>query len=84
MAWDPFRGGNQPADERPSLTAREIDVLRLVAKGRTSKEIGLDLSISIKTVEAHRSRILWKLHASGVVELVHYAIKNGLIEVNKE
>jgi two-component system, NarL family, response regulator NreC len=70
----------QPGSPESPLTEREIDVLRMVATGCTSKEVGLSLSISIKTVESHRSRIMRKLQASGVVELVHYAIRIGIVK----
>jgi two-component system response regulator FixJ len=56
-----------------SLTAREKEVLALVAAGNTNKEIARDLDISPKTVEAHRARVMEKLSASSVAELVRIA-----------
>ncbi len=62
------------------LTTREIEVLTLIAEGRTSREIADDLVISVKTVERHRENIMNKLDIHSRVELVKYAIKRGLIQ----
>jgi DNA-binding NarL/FixJ family response regulator len=62
------------------LTAREKMVLRLIASGFTNKQIADKLSISIKTVETHRTRIMQKLNAHKTADLVRYAIKTGLID----
>lgn len=62
------------------LTTREIEVLTLIAEGRTSREIAEDLVISVKTVERHRENIMHKLDIHNRVELVKYAIKRGLIQ----
>lgn len=62
------------------LTAREREVLHLVAEGRTNKEIAHLLAISIKTVETHRSAIMRKLDIHETASLVRYAIRRGLIE----
>ena len=62
------------------LTSREDEVIKLVAEGRTSKEIARDLTISVKTVERHRANILAKLGMRDRVELTRYAIRAGLIE----
>jgi DNA-binding NarL/FixJ family response regulator len=63
------------------LTRRECEVLRLIASGATNKKIADALSISVKTVETHRTRILQKLDAHSTAELVRYAIKTGLLEI---
>ncbi len=65
---------------RTVLTAREDEVIKLIAEGRSSKEIARDLTISIKTVERHRANILAKLGMRDRVELTRYAIRAGLIE----
>ncbi|MBN4056234.1 response regulator transcription factor [Rhodothermus sp. AH-315-K08] len=65
-------------DER--LTARQREVLQLVAEGCTSKEIGERLSLSIRTVDAHRRHIMSVLDIHEVAGLVRYAIREGLIE----
>jgi DNA-binding NarL/FixJ family response regulator len=72
------------ADERDEeyepLTPRELEVLKLIAEGHTSKEIAAMLVISLKTVERHRANILGKLGMRDRVELTRYAIRRGLIE----
>jgi NarL family two-component system response regulator LiaR len=62
------------------LTGREQEVLRLVARGRSNREIAQDLFISEKTVKTHVSNILGKLHLEQRTQLVVYAIKNKLVE----
>ena len=65
-----------------SLTAREREVLVLIAEGLTNPEIALELGISIKTVDRHRENILMKLDMHSRVALVKYAIKKGLIDLD--
>ena len=65
-----------------ALTPREQEILRLLAEGLSTKEIGEKLFISPKTVENHRSNILSKLDLHSTVELVRYAAKYGLIDVD--
>ena len=62
------------------LTAREEEVLKLVAEGHSSKEIAETLFISVKTVERHRANMLQKLGLRDRLELTRYAIRAGLIE----
>jgi DNA-binding NarL/FixJ family response regulator len=62
------------------LTRRELQVLKLIAEGYTSKEIAQELVISVKTVDRHRQNILDKLGMSDRVELTRYAIRRGLIQ----
>jgi DNA-binding NarL/FixJ family response regulator len=62
------------------LTQRELEVLKLIAEGRTSKEIAELLVLSVKTVERHRADILHRLGMRDRVELTRYAIRRGLIE----
>ena len=61
------------------LTDREREVLRMVAEGKTNKEIADDLSLSVRTVQAHRANLMGKLHMHDRTELVRYAIRKGLI-----
>jgi DNA-binding NarL/FixJ family response regulator len=72
------------ADERGDdfdvLTPRELEILKLIAEGNTSKEIAAMLVISIKTVDRHRTNMLEKLGMRDRVELTRYAIRRGLIE----
>jgi DNA-binding NarL/FixJ family response regulator len=67
-------------EARDPLTARELEVVKLIAEGYTSRAIGEELVISEKTVERHRSNILEKLGMRDRVELTRYAIRRGLIE----
>ena len=64
------------------LTAREREILQLIAEGSTNKEIGKKLFISTKTVEAHRAHIMKKLDIHEVARLVKFAIKKGLVDLN--
>jgi DNA-binding NarL/FixJ family response regulator len=64
-----------------TLTAREQEVLRQLAEGLSSKEIAKKLFISPKTVENHRANIMNKLDLHSTIELVRYAAKLGLIDV---
>jgi len=71
-----------PPDESliEELTARERDVLALVADGRSNREIATTLDISVKTVEAHRSATMRKLGFKSISELVRYAIRNKIAQ----
>lgn len=77
LVLDEFRRIARSADE-PELTARENEVLRLVAKGYTYKEIGEKLFITTKTVQNHVQNILTKLQLRKRYELMRYAIQRGL------
>jgi len=61
-----------------SLTAREREVLQLMAEGNDTKQIALSLNVSVKTVETHRQHIMGKLNTRSVAELTKYAIREGL------
>ena len=63
-----------------SLTARERQVLRLIAQGQKNREIADELGIAVKTVETHRTKIMQKLDLHNSAELAAYAIRRGLIE----
>jgi DNA-binding NarL/FixJ family response regulator len=71
------RGESPPAD---LLTARELEVVKLIAEGHTSEEIAAQLVLSGKTVERHRANVLAKLGMRNRVELTRYAIRRGLVE----
>jgi DNA-binding NarL/FixJ family response regulator len=72
------RMAGSPAAPEPTLTARETEVLKLVAKGFTYREIAEQLVISVKTVQNHVQNILGKLQLSKRYELMRYAIQRGL------
>ncbi len=59
------------------LTARQVEVLRLLAEGKTNKEVSARLGISQRTVETHRSQLMCRLGLHSITELVRYAIRNG-------
>ncbi len=65
-----------------SLTDRECEVLRLLANGKSSKEIAFTLHISTKTVDTHRRQIMNKMNLFSVPELTKYAIRCGLTSIN--
>jgi DNA-binding NarL/FixJ family response regulator len=60
------------------LTARERQVLQLLAEGSSTKDIAFNLKLSVKTIEAHRQRIMAKLDVRSIAELTKYAIREGL------
>ena len=66
-------------DPYGSLTARERDVFHLLVEGLTTKEIARRLGISAKTAENHRARVLQKLEARNVADVVRYAVRHGLM-----
>jgi len=74
------QGAAQDSDPAASLTLRQREVLQLLAEGRSAKEIAKSLSISTRTVEFHKYQMMEVLGLHTNAELVHFAIKNGLIE----
>jgi DNA-binding NarL/FixJ family response regulator len=73
---------NEYPPSHEDLTAREREVLQLVAEGKSSREIAPILHISIKTVDGHRSRIMEKLGIHDVAGLVRYAVRKGLVSID--
>ena len=63
------------------LSNREYQIMCLIASGKSTEEIAIDLSISINTVYTYRNRILEKMHLKSNVELTQYALQNNLIEI---
>jgi DNA-binding NarL/FixJ family response regulator len=72
-------GGQVAAAPHDALSSRELQVLRLVASGRTGKEIAAELHLSEKTIATYRARIGEKLGLSSVAELTRYAVQHGLV-----
>jgi DNA-binding NarL/FixJ family response regulator len=80
---DAFLKSNAQPDEGSvfrTLTDREREIVQMLAEGKSNKEIATQLSISVKTVETHRATVMRKLDITSIVELVHYAIRNQLVE----
>jgi two-component system, NarL family, response regulator NreC len=75
LASEPSPPSGPPDD----LTARELEVLRLIGLGHTNAEIGVQLGLSIRTVESHRAHIQQKLRRSTRAELVRYALDHHLL-----
>jgi DNA-binding NarL/FixJ family response regulator len=73
-------GGESAAEV---LTARQREVLKLVAGGKSTKEIAFDLNLSVKTVETHRAQIMERLGIRDVAGLVRYALRTGLVPADK-
>lgn len=74
-----LEGYQQVTDPFDSITNRERQVLQLLAEGKTSKEVAIELNISVYTVDAHRSRIMKKLQLRTGRDLVRFALQRGLI-----
>jgi DNA-binding NarL/FixJ family response regulator len=60
-------------------TPREIEIIRLLAEGKSNKEIASQLAIAVSTVETHRAKIMLKLGLHSLAELIHYAMRHGII-----
>jgi DNA-binding NarL/FixJ family response regulator len=69
------------APQLPTLTVREREITQLLAEGKSSKEVAVLLNLSTKTVETHRSNIMRKLSLHSIRDLVVYAIKNNIIQI---
>jgi DNA-binding NarL/FixJ family response regulator len=69
--------GGKPAQEK--LSDREYQVMKMLASGKTVKEVAAELSLSVKTVSTYRTRILEKLGLASNVEIARFAIKAGLV-----
>jgi len=65
------------------LSPRQEQILKLMAKGHSMKQIAFDLGISVKTVETHRSALMARIGIRDIAGLVRYALKNGLIELDE-
>ena len=73
------RGDHKPFSEPKRLTVREREVLKLIAEGKSSKEIADLLFISRRTVERHRANLMDKLSLKKTADLVKYAIQKGYV-----
>ena len=80
---DRFKKGQSDPSEDDAytrLTARQREIVQLLAEGKSSKEVAVALNISVKTAETHRANIMRRLEVHSVSELVRYAVKNQIIE----
>lgn len=74
------KGAGESGRRGDLLTQRERQIIQLLAESNSSKKIAALLSISVKTVETHRSAIMRKLDMHSVVDIVHFAIRNNLVK----
>jgi two-component system, NarL family, nitrate/nitrite response regulator NarL len=68
-----------PVDE--ILTGRQLEVLTLLAQGKSAKEIAFELGLSSKTVDVHRAKLMERLQLSDLASLTRYAVRKGLVKV---
>jgi DNA-binding NarL/FixJ family response regulator len=80
LGKNPAKAVEDPDKGALRLTARQREIVQLLAEGKTSKEVAVALEISVKTAETHRANIMKRLDCHSVTELVHYAIRNGITE----
>ncbi len=80
---DDYRKQAEQPDIYESLTEREREILKLIAEGRTSREIAEALYISQKTVQGHRTKVMEKLDLHNRTELIKYAMRKGLVDIDK-
>ncbi len=80
-----LRGVNSSSTPKPlheRLTPRELQVVELLAAGKTTKEVAATLSMSVKTAETHRSNIMHKLSLHSATQLVLYAVRNNIVQIS--
>ncbi len=84
MVLDGYRGVSARSEEdklsHDRLTPREREVLQLLAEGKSSKEVAVELHLSVCTAETHRTNIMRKLDLHSISDLVRYAVRNNVIE----
>ena len=69
-----------PATGHDGLTPREREIIQLLAEGKSNKETATALSVSVKTIEAHRANVMRKLRLRSATDLVRYAIRNKMVD----
>ena len=72
------RRTNAELSPRERLSSRQAEILQLIAEGNTAKQIALELNISVKTVETHRTKLMERIGVRDLASLVRYAVKIGL------
>jgi DNA-binding NarL/FixJ family response regulator len=78
LAWGLDECRSQSTSPHEALSNREFEVMRLIAAGKRIKEIGTQLSLSVKTISTYRSRVLEKMRLANNAQLTQYAIEHGL------
>lgn len=76
------QGAASPLPHNHNLTARQLEILRLIVRGKSTREIAHGLGLSIKTVEAHRSQIMKRLQIFDVAGLVLFAVREQIISLD--
>lgn len=76
------RSSRQDSAARSKLTVRQLEILRLIARGKSTREIANGLGLSIKTVETHRSQIMKRLQIHDVAGLVLFAVREKIISLD--
>ncbi|HUL46826.1 MAG TPA: response regulator transcription factor [Steroidobacteraceae bacterium] len=74
-------GGAETQESAQTLSAREREIVQLLAEGASNKDVARALGISVKTAETHRSNIMRKMQFTSLSDLVKYAVRNKIIEV---
>ena len=77
-----IRRTNAGLNSREKLSPRQTQILKLIAEGKTTKQVALELAISVKTVETHRSALMMRVGVRDVAGLVRYAVKVGLVDLH--
>ncbi len=76
-----IRRTNAGLNSRERLSPRQTQILKLIAEGKTTKQVALELAISVKTVETHRSALMMRVGVRDVAGLVRYAVRIGLVDL---
>jgi DNA-binding NarL/FixJ family response regulator len=76
-----IRRTNVGLNSRERLSPRQKQILKLIAEGKTTKQVALELAISVKTVETHRSALMTRVGVRDVAGLVRYAVRIGLVDL---
>ena len=81
LYYRPAKAFCAPDDGTEPLTAREIEVVRHLADGKSNKEVSTALAITVRTAETYRARIMLKLHAHSFSDLMRYAVRHNLVRL---
>ena len=79
---DYLGGQSEPAGPLTQLTARQREVLQLIAEGKATKQIAALLEVSVKTIETHRAQLMERLGIHDVPGLVRYAVRHGMVHID--